>query len=474
MIENIYPMSDKYEEYLIDESKFCGYAESISFPESEEEIIAILEDLEKEDIPVTIQGAKTGITGASVPQGGHILNLSHMNQVIEHQLNEDGTGSIVVEAGINLMDLCKEISTRFRKNPLFWPPDPTETSASIGGIAATGAQGISQMLYGPSQQYIEAVRLAGADGKIMEIKRGQEIELPSGEKMDAIDAVLGKEGITGVITRLTLKLLPKPESVWGIVFFFGQTEEAGQFVDMLRGELPVSEEAAVAAVEYMDRVTMDLIEARKETMTKIKELPDIPEEIQALVYVEIQGNEEGIEELAEMLMGAAMECGSDPDAAWAVSGETDVERLHAFRHGAAETANLYIEERRREEERITKLGTDMMLGEQSFSEILADYEADIEKSGLKGCVFGHALENHLHINLLPADYDEYEKGIELIKEWAEKAKEKQGKVIVEHGIGKLKRKILGTTVSAEYLELCHALKDKMDAGNRFNRGNIFE
>ena len=145
MAEIVCQMSEKYEEYLIDESKYKGYADSISFPESEEEIVTILEKMKDEQTPVTIQGAKTGITGAGIPMGGHILNLSHMNKVIEHSTADDGTGRIVVEPGINLMELQKEIAARFRKEHLFWPPDPTETSASIGGIVASGAQGISHM-----------------------------------------------------------------------------------------------------------------------------------------------------------------------------------------------------------------------------------------------------------------------------------------------------------------------------------------
>ena len=370
MAETVYQMEEKYEEYLIDESKYKGYADSISFPESEEEIKAILEKMRNEQAPVTIQGAKTGITGAAIPAGGHILNLSHMNKVIEHSILEDGTGRIVVEPGINLMELQKEIGARFRKEHLFWPPDPTETSASIGGIIASGAQGISHMLYGDTAKYVESIRLIDGMGNIRDISTGQEEEILPGEKINAMDMVLGKEGITGIITRITLKVIPKPETVWGIVFFFEDTAGAAAFVDVLRKELPEEDEAKVAAVEYIDRRSIDLIEARKETMTKIKELPDIEEDIQALVYTELQGNEDGIEMLAESLMESAMECGSDPDRAWALSGDTEVEKLHAFRHAAAETANLYIEEQRRKDDRITKLGTDMMVGNLSFGELL--------------------------------------------------------------------------------------------------------
>ena len=295
MAATIYQMGEKYEEYLIDESKYKGYADSISFPESEEEVLAILEQMKEEQVPITIQGAKTGITGAGVPMGGHILNLSHMNKVIEHSVEPDGTGRITVEPGINLIELRKEIAARFRKEHLFWPPDPTETSASVGGIIASGAQGISHMLYGETGRYVEYIRVIDGMGNIKDISRGQEEEILPGEKIDAMDMVLGKEGITGIVTRITLKVIPKPESVWGIVFFFEEKAGAAGFVDALRETLPEEENAKIAAVEYIDRKSIDLIEDRKETMTKIKELPDVEKTVQALVYRELQGSEEGRE-----------------------------------------------------------------------------------------------------------------------------------------------------------------------------------
>lgn len=472
MRQLIYPMKEQYEEFLIDESKFTGFADSISFPESEEEIQEVLRVLKNENVPVTIQGGKTGITGAAVPEGGHVMNLSHMDKVKSSVLLEDGTGRITVEPGINRIDLDKEIAAAFRRNPQFWPPDPTETSATVGGIAATGAQGISRLLYGSSRKYIESVRLVDVDGHVITAGREEKLTLPSGRVIDWIDAVLGKEGITGVISELTLKLLPKPESVWGIAFFFCKTAEAGRFVDMLRQDLPECENAAIAAVEYIDREAIGQIEKHKNVMTKIKELPDVGEGTEGMVYIELHGVEEEIEMLAESLMESAMVCGSNPDEAWAVSGEADVERLHAFRHGAAETANLYIEEARRNDARITKLGTDMAVSDMPFSEVLANVKEDLEDVGLRGCVFGHAMENHLHVNILPDDYDDYVKGISLIRKWVSEVREHHGQIALEHGIGKLKRRILDGLLPEQHVKLCGELKAELDAGNVWNRGNI--
>lgn len=400
------------------------------------------------------------------------MNLSHMNRVLDSELLDDGTGLITVEPGINLIDLSKEIGSRFRKNPLFWPPDPTETSASAGGIAASNAQGICKLLYGSARDYIEELRLIDYTGKGSVINKEDMLTLKSGRRIRTMDAVLGKEGITGIISRLTLKLIPKPESMWGISFFFGEDENAGRFVDMNKTKLPENEGARIAAVEYIDRTSIDLIESRKPTMTKIKELPDVGRGTASMVYVEIHGEEESIEALAEELMEAAMVCDSDPDEAWAVSGEADIEKMRSFRHGAAETANLAIEEARKKDARITKLGTDMKVGTMSFLDVLKDIKSSLADAGLEGCIFGHALENHLHVNILPKDYEEYERGIKLLRLWAECVEKQQGRVVGEHGIGKLKREILKNLIPETYTSLCEELKEEFDAGYRMNRENI--
>lgn len=148
--------------------------------------------------------------------------------------------------------------------------------------------------------------------------------------------------------------------------------------------------------------------------------------------------------------------------------------MHAFRHGAAETSNLYIEKVRQMDERITKLGTDMAISGTPFSEILSYVEKELHDAGLKGSVFGHAMENHLHINILPENYEEYEAGIRLIRQWASQVREHQGKVVSEHGIGKLKLEILDGFVPERYIGLCKELKEQLDKDSLWNNGNIFK
>lgn len=473
MKQLIFPMAEQYKEYLIDEAKYQGYAESISFPESEDEIRMILEEMKQKNIPVTIQGGKTGITGASIPKGGHILNVSHMNHVYSTDVAEDGTGRIMVEAGINLMDLTKEIEARFRKNPMFWPVQPTETSATIGGIIASGAQGITYLYYGDVHAYITTLHMIDADGQMRELQQDKKVIAPDGSMVSETEAVIGKEGITGVITTVTLKLLPKPESIWGIAFFFQQKENVGKFIEYCKQEVTEITDAHKIAVEYMDQETIALIQGHKDTIAKIKGLPDVPENTAAMVYMELSGTEDGVEMYAEQLMEWAAECESDIDTAWAVSGESEVEKLRTFRHAAAETSNLCIEAARRDYPNITKLGTDMYWTSETFSDFLQDVETAKLETGLDMVVFGHAMENHMHVNILPKNEEQYKQGIQLMQSWAKKIKNKNGRCIGEHGIGKLKQDLLGDYIPEKYREVCEAWKKEYDSHEIWNIGNIF-
>ena len=118
-------MDDTYHEYLKDESKMRGAADSISFPESEAEIGKILQMMRENRMPVTIQGGKTGVVGSAVPSRGHIMNLSHMNKVKSFFIAEEGVAFLTVEPGITLIELQKAIGRLETPRTLFWPPDPS-------------------------------------------------------------------------------------------------------------------------------------------------------------------------------------------------------------------------------------------------------------------------------------------------------------------------------------------------------------
>ncbi|MFR1113095.1 MAG: FAD-binding oxidoreductase [Blautia sp.] len=191
-----------------------------------------------------------------------------------------------------------------------------------------------------------------------------------------------------------------------------------------------------------------------------------------MVYLEIEGSSDGIEELAEELMELAAEHGSDPDEAWALSGETEVEKLRAFRHAAAESVNLNVEANRKGEAKITKLATDFLWNQPCFSQVLEGYRRDLADSGIEHVIFGHVKGSHLHVNLLPKTEAEFEQGSQILRSWGEKCKAAGGVLTGEHGVGKLKRPLLEGLLPEADLALCARLKETYDPSKLLNQGDI--
>lgn len=464
---------DKHQDYLRDESKLTGYASSISFPKSEEEVISIIKKIRAEDVPITIQGAKTGIVGGAIPEGGHLLNLSEMNRVKRFEISDTGIPILTVEAGITLSELETEISRLGDKVLLFWPPDPTEKTATVGGAAACGARGSCAYFYGNLNDYIEAFRIIDFEGTVHEIRRGKKAIAFLGEQMDLFDLYLGSEGFYGIITEISLRLIPKPQEMWGIVFFFSQNSDCYRFAEEVRRYENEDKGGAIAAIEFMDRNTIELLQKYKKNMSGIKELPDLEEDISALIYVEIHGDkEEIIEEIADYLLELAIHCNSDPEQSWALIGETEIKKVRAFRHAAPEVVNLIVEKAHQQDSRITKLSTDMVVKGKSFRAVVTNYQEDLKKAGLNGCIFGHVGANHLHVNILPENFTEYEKGKEILDNWAEKTIKAGGSLITEHGIGKLKKEMFLKYSDPMVIGEIKKIKEILDPSFMWNRGNI--
>ena len=438
----IHPMDETYHEYLKDESKMRGAADSISFPESEAEIGHILQVTRQNRMPVTIQGGKTGVVGSAVPLRGHIMNLSHMNKVKSFFIAGEGEAFLKVEPGITLNELQKAIDRLETPRAVFWPPDPSESTATAGGIASTDAKGICFHLYGKSASYISGIRVMNAEGSIRDLERGQDAIVINGESKDLLDVYLGGEGMYGVITELTLRLIPKPREIWGIGFFFEDREDGMSFSDQLKATSFEVQGAQIAAIEYLDHTIINALEMHKNTMAKVKRIPDVAPHISAMVYVEIHGDhEEAIEEIAAALMMMAASFNGDPDQTWAFSGEPEIDKMRNFLHAAAETAILHIEKVRSEDPRITKLGIDISIEGDGLKTLASRIEKTLQKENLKAGYWGHIGSGRLHIDILPGSYGEFVKGKALLETWAERFPVALGNAITSYGIGKLKKSI---------------------------------
>ncbi len=516
----IKPMSNEFIEYLRDESRTIGQAESISFPKNEEEVIAILKDLYLKEVSITIQGARTGLSAGAVPRGGHIMNLSRMDAITAMRCDEKGTFFITLQPGVVLSQLRKQIENKkfdisqwsdeskkafvkFSNAPeQFFSPDPTESSATIGGMVSCNASGARSYLYGPTRNYITALRVVLYNGQILTIRKGEvfakghtldltteqgnsfTVQLPtyqmpktknaSGyyieDNMDAIDLFIGSDGTLGVVTEIEVKLLPLPHIIWGVSCFFEREKDSIEFVIAIREQLK-----CIASIEFFDGDALTILRHQKEQKPAFSQLPAVEERMNSAIYIEIHCKEEETAMETLIKIGQLMnESGGSEKDTWVARNEADRNQLMFFRHAIPESVNMLIDQRKKKDPIITKLGTDMSVPDQHLRYTMEMYHSMIQEKGLQSAIWGHIGNNHLHVNILPRNKEDYKKGKELYVQWASEVTRLGGAVSAEHGVGKMKANFLTVMYGQNHVDEMVALKRTFDPKALFGAGNMFD
>ncbi len=498
--ELIHSWTNDYVDFLRDESRRVGEAESISFPTSEAEVVEVVKEVCGAGGSITTQGAKTGIAAGAVPLSGHIMNLSRMNAVGEVIPGpESHEAHIVVQPGAILSEVHKVVE----KAGFFFPPDPTETSASIGGMVACNASGAMSFFYGSTRKWVNALRIVLAYGEVVTPRRGEDIyrgrgygflteegnaligELPSyqmpkvksaagyyvDDDMEDIDIMIGMEGTLGIVTEIELRLIRAPKAIFALTVFLPSEESALKFVRFLREDL----ERKPVAIEFFNHNALDLLRKMKASYEAFKEIPALKPEFHTAIYTEFHAkSEDALEDTIMEIMEKMVELGASDEEAWCATSESELERLKAFRHAVPEAVNLLIDERKRVSPDLTKLGTDMSVPDSCLEAVMEMYNTDLAASGLDSVIFGHIGDNHVHVNILPNSADEFQKGKELYLAWAKRVVKMGGSVSAEHGIGKLKTQFLKLMYGDEAVGEMRELKRRFDPGMCLNPGNLFE
>ena len=523
-------IAERHSAYLADESRFRGRAERLAFPESESAMAAMLAAASAAGAPVTLSGARTGITGGAVPASGWIMGFERMNRVLALDGDPDAGGfRIVCQPGITLEAIARSLARRrfegseqwpeaarktldrFRAaGAFFLPPDPTEQSASLGGMVACNASGARSFGYGPIRAYVRRLRLALISGAVLDLRRGQAragedgafcLRQPDGAEragripsyrqpavknaagyfarpgMDLLDLFIGSEGTLAAFSEIELSLEPAPETILGAIGFFPADSAALEFVRAAR-EKSTNRNAnpleRLMALEYFDCRSLDLLRTQKARQGGASHIPAFPAAARAAVYVEIGTHETHLEDRAEALMGMLEAHGASPDETWTATTDRETETLKAFRHALPETVNQIIGERARAHPGLTKLGTDFAVPGNAMEDLIRNYRDALDNAGLEYVLFGHVGDNHLHANILPRTPDEYNHGKALYLELAAKAVGLGGTVSAEHGVGKLKKELLKIMYGEAGIEAMRAVKRVFDPHMLLNRGNLFD
>jgi D-lactate dehydrogenase (cytochrome) len=499
-------INERYSAMLHDESKTVGGpVASISFPKTVEEVSSLVHQLYSDEQCFSVSSARTGLTGGAVPQeNSHIVSLEKYSGVIGVEYDDKAHRHYVrLRGGTTLA----ELNTWLSENPtegareLFFPVDPTETSASISGMLACNAAGARSFHYGATRDWVRGLTLVFPQGDILQVQRGEyrakegvfELE-QGGEKrslhcgkiekprtkntlgysyhdnIDLIDIIVGSEGTLGLITDVELWLTEVPKHRLFLLQFFDDEVRGLSFVKAARE----SDAIKCLAIEYCDHTCLKLI-ADCPASSDSRAIQSIQEKHRCAVFVEILlSSEEDVVEVFEELEELTSRCGASLEESIAGSEPKDIRDIKLFRHAIPETINGIIAARKLEHPGLHKIATDMAVPNRFLEDVFSLYREKLTSNGLEFALFGHAGNNHFHVNILPKNLEELKLAKEVYAEIASEVVRMEGAVSAEHGIGRIKKNFLKIQYPETVFQEFKKIKRFFDPKLLLNPGVLFD
>lgn len=453
-LKTVVPDSDRLlygdrinEEYSHDElSGTCRYPDVVVRAVSSEEVSKVMRYAYEQNLPVTPRGAGTGLVGAAVAmEKGIMIDVSLMNHFLE--LDEENL-TLTLEPGVLLMELAAYV----QEHGLFYPPDPGEKSATIGGNISTNAGGMRAVKYGVTRDFIRGLEVVLPDGKVVQLG-GKVVKNSSG--YDLKDLMIGSEGTLGIVTKAVLKLIPLPGKTISLLIPFPTLEQAIRTVPLI-----VRSRAIPTAVEFMER---DVIVDAEEYLGK--KFPD--HQADAYLLLSFDGN--STEEIERSYDSVAKIC-LEQGAVDVLISDTE-ERNESIWNArgafleAIKGSTTYMDE------------VDIVVPRSCVNQMV-EYSHGLQKEiGVRIKSFGHAGDGNLHIYVLKDNLsdEEWEKRMALAMEkMYAKARALHGQVSGEHGIGFAKKTYLKESVAPEVLGLMRGIKKVFDPKNILNPHKVCE
>jgi glycolate oxidase len=430
--------------YSRDMSIHEGFADAIVFAQTTEEVSKILKLANDLEIKVVPRGSGTSTTGAVLPCfGGIVLDVSRMNKIKEINVKD---GYVVVEPGV----ICQHLNDALAPTH-FFPPDPgSATMASLGGMVSTNASGNRAIKYGATKDYIWGLEVVLADGRVM---RTGSIVPKTSSGYDLAHLFCRAEGTLGVITEITLKILPVPEYIAFAQAWFPTVEDAGKAAEeILTSGIPLS------SCEILDRVSIDVV-------NKAMGL-NIPEKVDCILFIEIDGNRQAVKENIEKINRISKECNGlenqwDDDPAkrlkmWA-GRQGLVPSLSKIRRGA----------------KLIPLVEDFGVPLSKIPETIRELQELRNKRNFMVPIFGHIGDGNLHVTLIVdgRNKKEWDAVKLLAQDFIDLTIKFKGTLTAEHGIGLAKAPYIRQELGLS-LDVMKSIKLALDPKNILNPGKM--
>jgi len=429
--------------YSRDASGFSAMPEAVALPESAEQVCELLAICSSEGIPVYPRGAGSGTVGGAVAEkGGLIISMVRMNRM-------ENFSHVDLLCRVGPGAVTGAIQKEAERLGLFYPPDPASLAfCTIGGNVATCAGGARAVKYGVTRDYVRALEVALADGCL--VRLGSEAA-KSVAGLDLARAVVGSEGLLGVITGITLRLLPLPQEVRTLVALFGSAQMALEGVSRLfqAGLVP-------RCAEFMDRMSLSAI---------LEGLPfKVGHDAESLLIVEVDGSRAAAAEDAALASKVLAEAGALDVRQ--MSGPRDRQQLWQARRGLSPAIKRLGYSR--------KVSEDVCIPRSAMVAML-EFLQGISRPEAAILTFGHAGDGNLHVNLLLTQENAGDEALihDIVEKIMEKSVELGGTISGEHGIGMAKRDYLPLEHSSRVLALERSVKEAFDPKGIMNPAKMF-
>lgn len=419
--------------------------EVLIFPKSTEEVSAVMKYAYEHNIPVTARGSGTGLVGASVAvKGGIMLCTAKMNNILE--LDTENL-TVTVEPGVLLMELAEYVEN----NNLFYPPDPGEKSATIGGNISTNAGGMRAVRYGVTRDFVRELTVVLSNGEVLTLG-GKIVKNSSGYSL--LNLVIGSEGTLCIITKAVLKLLPKPNKSVSLLVPFDSIDDALDCVPLI-----VKTDTNPTAIEYMSKDTILFSENYLS-----KKFPDTNHDAYLLLTFDGTSDTE-IEKNYSKIADICIENG----AADAYFIDTDERKKSVWSARGA-----FLEAIKASTDEMDEC--DVVVPRNKIAEYIKFTHALAKELGVRIPSFGHAGDGNLHIYICRdglSDEIWVDKLSLAFKKMYDKANEIGGQVSGEHGIGFAKKEYLKSSLGDIAIELMRGIKSVFDPKNILNPDKLF-
>jgi glycolate oxidase len=424
-------------------ANFQAKPDLVISPKNIDEIIEIVKLCSKERIPIVSRGSGTNLAAGTVPtQGGIVLLFNRMNQILE--LDKENL-TITVQPGV----ITQDISNYVEMHGFFYPPDPSSMKIStIGGNVSENSGGLRGLKYGVTKDYVRALTTVLPDGSVLKTG-GKLAKDVAGYDLNSL--LVGSEGTLGIITEITLKLIPLPVYKKTGIAYFNSLEDAAETVSAI-----IANKIIPATLEFMDRGTMDAVEE----FMKL----GLPKDAEAMLLMEQDGDIELVERDLQLMIDIAIEKGAKATAIAASVEEADL--LKTGRRSALSALSR---------KRPTTILEDATVPRSEIANMVRSIQKIALKYNVQISTFGHAGDGNLHPTCLTdiRNHEEMERVEQALEEIFEVAISLGGTITGEHGVGEMKAPYLEWKLGESGIQLMKQIKQAIDPLNIMNPGKIF-